>query len=323
LESHPTLGQWLKELKQNKPGIVDYEFPTEALREEYLATIEKRSWDDIKALLRKFLLPSCTLPQNDQNLLYWLVNWKPIRKSRPRITEFYRRLILYARLHKAYPNVPPPWEGVTWILDLLPNNPRAALNVLDSYFSAHCLYLPDGRMIGIYDATRVIRAKCIERPRSPEAATQLLLSEPPSTLEHLVERLYSALGYNTTLTPRQKDGGYDVLAEKTVAGQRALLHVECKRWNQNVGVPILRSLLGVVSDSKATNGVCATTSDLTATAKAFVERNPRLDYITGPELVEMFNEHFGPSWYNEIDRLVLESRTSALSVKPSPLGGIA
>src|SRR5262249_39598166 len=46
---------------------------------------------------------------------------------------------------------PPPWEGVTWILDLLPNNPRAAIHTLEAYFEAHGLLLPDGRINGLFD----------------------------------------------------------------------------------------------------------------------------------------------------------------------------
>src|SRR5260370_34900586 len=104
------------------------------------------------------------------------------------------------------------------------------------------------------------------------------------------------MGYTTALTPRQKDGGYDVLAEKEEAGKRAKIHIECKNWEGNVGVPILRGLLGVVSDSKATNGICATTADLTRTAKEFVKRNPQLHFIPGATLVQIMNEYLGPTW---------------------------
>jgi restriction system protein len=236
---------------------------------------------------------------------------KPTNKIRE--AEFIRRLIHYAVEKDKNPSVPPPWEGNTWVLDLLPERPRSAISALEAYLEAQILWLPDGRIHGLTDAMAVIRAKCIERPRSENDAIRLLLIEPPRTLEHLVERLYSAMGFKTRLTPRQNDGGYDVLAAKIDAGQRALFHIECKRWESNVGVPVLRGLLGVVSDTKATNGVCVTTSNLTATAKKFIDRNPRLDFLNGKQLVRMLNEHIGPNWYNEIDRLVLESRREALS----------
>jgi restriction system protein len=86
------------------------------------------------------------------------------------------------------------------------------------------------------------------------------------------------------------------------------IHIECKRWEGNVGEPIVRGLLGVVSDSKATNGVCVTTSDLTDPARRFVERNPQLDFIQGDALVRLMNEYLGPTWFYRIERLVAESK---------------
>jgi restriction system protein len=230
----------------------------------------------------------------------------------PRVSEFQKRLIIYAKAKAAKAQgVPPPWEGVTWVLDLLPDNPRAAIDTLNAYFEAHCLVMPDGRMHGIADATELIRAKYIQRPRSSEEAIRLLLNESPRTFEYLIERLYSEMGYATKLTPRQKDGGYDVLATKEDAGRRAKIHIECKRWEGNVGEPVVRGLLGVVSDSKATNGVCVTTSDLTNSAKRFVERNPQLDFIAGDALVRLMNEYLGPTWFYSIERLVADSKKEA------------
>jgi restriction system protein len=227
LESDLSLKQWLDGLKSNKPGMIDFEFPTDKLRDQYLNTVERRSWKEVKALLRKFLLPSCTLPKNDASLLHWYINWRKFRQTKPQFSEFHRRLILYARFHKIEPRMPPPWEGITWVLDLLPDDPRDAI-VLECYFYAHGRFLPDGRMNGIFDAMQIIRTKCIKRPRSSRDSIQLLRREPARTLEHLVERLYSTMGFTTKLTPRQKDGGYDVLAEKRESGQRAVLHIECK-----------------------------------------------------------------------------------------------
>jgi restriction endonuclease Mrr len=104
-----------------------------------------------------------------------------------------------------------------------------------------------------------------------------------------------------------------VLAVREAAGQRAKIHIECKNWRGNVGVPILAGLLGAVSDSKAMNGICVTTSDLTKTAKEFVQKNPRLDFIPGVKLVRMMNENFGPTWFYKIERLVADSQRATKS----------
>jgi restriction system protein len=301
------LDEWLQAVNSGKDNMIDYSFPSDKLRAEYLATIEQRTDSEVVSLLRKFLIPSGSLGE-DQLSLLGIVHQAKQSQLR-RITEFQRRLIVYARaLANKRQDVAPPWEGVTWILDLLPDNPRGAIDTLNSYFAAHCIFMPDGRMHGIADATELIRAKYIQRPRSSEEAIRLLLNESARAFEHLVERLYSKLGYTTKLTPRQKDGGFDVLATKEEAGRRAKVHIECKRWEGNVGEPTVRALLGVVSDSKATNGVLVTTGDLTKSAKRFVERNPQLDFIAGSSLIPLLNEQLGPTWFYRIERLVIESK---------------
>jgi restriction system protein len=302
-----SLDEWLEAVNSAKDNTIDYSFPSDKLKTEYLATIEQRTDIEVVNLLRKVLIPSGSLGEDRLSFL-WITHQAKQGQLR-RITEFQRRLIIYAKaLANNRHDVVPPWEGVTWVLDLLPDNPRGAIDTLHAYFEAHCMFMPDGRMHGIADATEVIRAKYIQRPRSTEEAIRLLLNETTRAFEHLIERLYSKLGYTTKLTPRRKDGGFDVLATKEEAGRRARVHVECKRWEGNVGEPILRGLLGVVSDSKATNGVLVTTSDLTKSAKSFVERNPQLDFIAGSSLIPLLNEHLGPTWFYSIERLITESK---------------
>lgn len=288
----------------------DFSFPNDRLKDEYLATIERRSEQEISRLLLKFLIPSGSFGSDKFNFS-WLVHLIKTRQLR-RLSQFHRRLLRHvgAKIRKSAVEVPPPWEGITWVLDLLPQNPRAAIAALDAYFEAHCGFMPDGRISGTSDAMEIIRAKYIDRPRSDEDAIRLLLNESPRVFEHLVERLYSAMGYETTLTPNQKDGGYDVLAIREQQGQRAKIHIECKKWEGNIGEPVLRGLLGVVADSKATKGICVVTSDLTDPAKEFVKRNPQLDFVPGSILVKLMNEYLGPTWYFEIETLVRESKAA-------------
>jgi restriction system protein len=316
--SEQDLEEWLADVKKRKAGTIDYSFPNDALKNDYIATIEQRADDEVTDLLRKFLIPSGSLG-SDQSTFLWLIRSIKNGELR-RLSEFQKRLLIYAKGKFAGAQKSPlPWEGITWVLDLLPDNPRAAIDTLNAYFEAHCLFMPDGRMHGIADATEIVRAKYIHRPRSSDEAIRLLLNESTRTFEHLIERLYSEMGYSTELTPRQKDGGYDVFATREEAGRRAKIHIECKRWEGNVGEPIVRGLLGVVSDSKATNGVCVTTSNLTASAKKFVERNPQLDFIPGDRLVQLMNEYLGPTWFFRIERLVAESKEAGTKEGAGPI----
>lgn len=305
-----SLEEWLEGLRQGRADIIDFSFPSDQIKIEYLAKIETRTDEEIVSLLRKFLIPSGSLG-SDKTAIYWLLHLLESGQLKS-CSEYQSRLLKYTQTGGRR-RTPPPWEGITWILDLLPHNPRGAISALDAYLEAHCMVMPDGRIHGTSDAIEIIRAKYIERPRSPDDAIRLLLDELPRTFEHLVERLYAEMGYATSLTPNQKDGGYDVLATKGKPGQRARLHIECKRWEGKVSVEVIRALLGVVADSKATNGICVTTSDLTAPAKEFVARNAQLDYLCGADLIRLMNEYLGPTWYYSIERLVRESRTNVVT----------
>ena len=173
--------------------------------------MDQREWDDVELLLRKFLLPSCSLGCDENIFRYDILRKK--QKEIYREMEFIKRLRVHIRSQVLDEVAPPPWEGVTWISSS-PDHPRVALQVLEGYFQAHCTILPDGRINGLFDAMQIIRSTCIERPRSEDDAIRLLMAETSRTLEHLVERLYRAMGYRTNITPRQKDGGYDVHATK-------------------------------------------------------------------------------------------------------------
>lgn len=109
------------------------------------------------------------------------------------------------------------------------------------------------------------------------------------------------------MTPPQKDGGRDILADQSVPSRRERLLIECKRYSKPVSVCLLRSLLGVVSSEKANKGVLVTSSHFTRAAVAFGHDNPRLELIDGPTLASLMNEHLGPTWLTRIDRLVVES----------------
>ncbi|WP_246755548.1 hypothetical protein [Bradyrhizobium sp. CCBAU 53338] len=162
-DAEQSLEDWLGDLKVKKPNVIDFSFPTDELRDEYVGEIAERPDEEVIDLIRRFLIPSGSLGA-DQSTFSWLAHLASKGELR-RLTEFQRRLILYAKAMLlgalAQKQIPPPWEGVTWVLDLLPDNPRAAINTLNAYFEAHCGFMPDGRMHGIADATELIRAKYI------------------------------------------------------------------------------------------------------------------------------------------------------------------
>ncbi len=93
----------------------------------------------------------------------------------------------------------------------------------------------------------------------------------------MVAELLISRGYEVTLTPATRDGGLDIFAAKQVELGSFLYLVElrnsgeCKKYgpDQKVGVGLIRELLGVVAQRRATAGILATTSFFTKDAQEF------------------------------------------------------
>src|SRR5450432_3028400 len=85
------LEHWLKSIEKSKPDTIDYSFPSDRLRNEYITTIESRTNLEVSNLVRKFLIPSGSLGA-DKSTLTWLVHLVK-EKPRPRVTEFQKRLV--------------------------------------------------------------------------------------------------------------------------------------------------------------------------------------------------------------------------------------
>lgn len=303
------LDQWLELLLNPPDGVlfVDYKFPTNKHLQEYVDTIGYRSEEEVRSLLLRLLIPSTSLGCDE-------LNFRTLRAARrsdhpPELYEamidrqYYRRLVPYSAGRSRIP----PWEGITWVLDLLPHFPNQVLSTLNAYVLAHAQILPDGRLEGLQDTVSVIRAKFIGLPGTQDEKVEFLLGRSPRDFEHLVERLYSDMGYETRLTPYQKDGGRDVVATRSAPGRVERLLVECKRSFRPIGVEQVRALLGVVSAEKVNKGVVATTSRFTVPASKFAEEN-HLELVSGDQLVRLMNEHLGAKWPLHVDRLVTASQ---------------
>jgi len=288
-----SLNEWIALLKpdhREELVFVDWQFPTKKMREGYLDTIHARTDREVINLLRNFLIPSGNLGADD------LARDNLLRQDKKRLEELLdiehvRRLLTEET----------PWEGNMWIIDLLPDNPKLALEALRAYLVSHFPFLPDGRIEGLLDAMATIRAKFIEAPRR-----YLLLSLDPYQFESLIAALYSRMGYKTTLTQRTYDKGIDVIAEKRIAGEREKVLIQCRRTEKNMGVEDIRALLGVVSNEKATKGVFVCTSEFTPEARKLEAQNHRLELIGNKNLQTLLNEYLGSRWSVYVDSIISE-----------------
>lgn len=295
-----SLNKWLKFIfdSNNKDYLfIDYMFPSEEIREEYLEKASARNEKEVINLIRKFLIPSGNFNGDYFNLAYLndCYNHDKTQFKKLMKIEYYRRLIESIK-NKTIG----PWEGNTWVINLLPDHPKLAIDVLDAYFLAHIQLLPDGRFTGLPDAMAIIRAKFInyKHPKS------VLLNLNGHQFEYLISALYKEMGYTSMVTSQSKDGGIDVIAEKDRIGEKEKLFIQCKRYQKNVGISYIRDLYGTVSKDKANKGILVTTSNFTKPACKFVSNDSQLELINGDDLIVLLNTYLGANWPSYIDYII-------------------
>ncbi|MFS3915623.1 restriction endonuclease [Bacillus australimaris] len=288
-EGKMTLEKWLNLVLSNNDEKVlpNNCFPSDVFLNEYINKIDDYSLIEFNSLLRILLVHSGNYgidediyDQYDEELF----------KEYP--TEYYRRLI-----ETGY-----AYEGITWILDILDNFPRKALEVLEAYQNAHCITLPESAMNGLYDAQVLIRARYLENDYNVDT----LLNLSPREFEYLIAKLYKCLGYNVYVTPQSNDGGKDVIAINEKISRRETLFIECKRHNKNVSIDKARALVGSIVDKKATKGVLISARGFTKGTIQFAKENPNVELIGGQELLEFLDEHLGKNWFDFIPKYVKE-----------------
>ena len=157
------------------------------------------------------------------------------------------------------------------------------------------------------DIESIIRARYVGAPQTTEAALEALVRGTSRDFECLVERVFSAMGYKTRLTPARKDGGRDIIAIDDRAGRSGRILIECKRYSGSVGVAHARQLHGVVTTEQATKGIIVSTGAFTRGAEDYCRQHDRLELIPGKSLVLLLNEFLGPRWGLRIDSLVRDS----------------
>lgn len=278
-------------------------FPTDEMLNEFLATIEQRSDTEIKEILAAFFIKNGTFNID----LVYKEFYKKIDSQDNEFAEQYKIFSstqYFKRLMSHQDQTDTVWEGITWVIDLLPHFPNDALRGLSAYFLANCQFLPDSYHIGFGDWAAIIRAKYVDTKVSQEFFLNLL----PKEFEYIVAELYEKMGYETKLTNTSHDGGIDIYAEKKKTGKKEKLLIQCKRYRKNIVVDEARKLLGVVADKKATKGTLVTCSDFTRPAIKFSNSNPQIELINMRELTRLLNLHLGPLWTIKADRYFMNQK---------------
>lgn len=116
----------------------------------------------------------------------------------------------------------------------------------------------------------------------------------PRRFEEIVAELLAGFGWQISLTPPTRDGGYDILAiKRDESGLDLSYIVECKRYasDRKVGVDVLRSLYGVKFDLGLPNALLATTSSVTKDGLELVRSRPDIQVVDFDRLSDWLRKY--------------------------------
>lgn len=278
-----------------RPLAIDYCFPNDRLANEYISEIAKRSEAEVKGLMRKFLITTGALGHDKAIVDLYLERPDVYRQDVQRF-EFAKRLVRQ-----------PPWEGLTWVLDLLPDNPREAINVVSAYFVAHVHWLPEGRMHSLSDVENIIRARYLHQSHPQEVLSGLSNRD----FEFLAASIYKALGFRVIVTSATRDGGCDIKAYRTEAGSKESVLIECKLHARKLAVEEIRSFVGVVETEKVNRGILIAPNGFTKPGHDFAKHARRIELVGYPNLNRLLNQTHGADWPRRIGHIIATQKSTS------------
>lgn len=285
-------------IKDIRPHVA---FPSDESLSIYLDDVEDRPQREVKELLWRML--SASTSEMDT-----LTYRKVIEKSGELDPETAYKVINGSSIKRLRwrerTGIGEAWEGATWVLEMIPSRPGAAVDALNLYLSAQH-GLPDERIHAISDAIDIIHTKWIGNPKTVDERLVQLKGIEPRKFEALIAACWQKMGYEAELTPSTRDGGYDVYATRDIPGRKERVIIECKRYGKNVPVGVVRALNGV-SDPEFAHSklLIATTSGFTKPAQKEADQNRRTELVDGRKLVRLLNEHLGWDWPQRLERIV-------------------
>jgi len=289
LPDETTVQEWTY---RQRRGVQSWSFPTVELMDEYIASIRQRSHAEVIALLRLFLFNESCFGRDSEYLHQGIYGLGPdgldvLKEILP--MEYHQRLWGW------FDGYAQPHPSIRWVLDLLPHSPQRAIDVILGYAEAYQGIRPYGRTLGLQQAASVIEARWVSgTPEGAEALAALHWRD----LERLTAALYRSLGYHVVLTPASKDRGIDVIATRTLRGQREVVLIQVKQ-RPRVMAKEIQALRGVVARDVANRGVLGTSGRFTRGRKR--ESGDIVELVDGRNLVEMLNASFGPGWITQFE----------------------
>jgi restriction system protein len=179
------------------------------------------------------------------------------------------------------------------VLDEPELDPKACLTgYLNAVVSAHPYDLEAVRPVVQFDLSKYKFVEEMDVIAGLDSRLDLL-TLTPTEFEHLIRKLFEAIGMKSWVTQASRDDGVDGVAvnEDPIVG--GLCIIQAKRYSKIVGLEAVHALAGVMEDKNAAKGVLVTTSWVGKASRDFAARNGRIEIIEGRHLKSMLMEHLG------------------------------
>ena len=124
-----------------------------------------------------------------------------------------------------------------------------------------------------------------------------LRTVPPVLFEAIVAELLASFGWEVSLTPQTRDGGYDILGiTRDPSGLETSWLVECKKYaaENHVGVDVVRAIYGAMTHIGVQNAVIVTTSKFTSDAQKFSLAHQDIHLIDFKKISGWLHEYAPP-----------------------------
>lgn len=295
--------EWFKLISDNEFVYPRIRIPYSKWVEEYINDIDNKSENDVKNLLRYLLFPFSreidTYIYNEFNNLNEIIKSKDIPKHIYDIFKKDLEKIERIEKNRRVLNGQEAWEGLTWVLQLLPFKPYKAIKALNSYIEAEIMYIPDDRIIGINQCIAIIEAKFINTNKDLES---YITDLTPRDFELLIGNLYRSLGFEVEITPATRDGGKDIIARINREEGKEVVYVECKLYKTTkLSKTSVRNFCCAVLKDNINRGALFCTGYVNERLKKF---DNRIQIWTIEDIITLLNAHLGSNWYTRLDRLI-------------------
>ena len=146
------------------------------------------------------------------------------------------------------------------------------------------------------EVTTLEQAKPIEYEKNEDTWKDYVLRElknlSPTGFENFCGHFLRHMEFdNVKITQRTRDGGFDASAILRTGLIPTRVLIECKRYDGDVAVSVVRQLRGVMAEKQVTKGIIFTTGDYTKDAYQSVADRDDITLLCGDDICNLMKKH--------------------------------